>query len=107
VTGDRNVREEPTRGVGGVEPSPAARQTSYTSLARVGSMDTEAPKRRLRNAGITVWRATALAVAAILVIVMYAGIAYLVYRGKVGDGPLFLFTGVILGYVLRSARNLL
>ena len=46
------------------------------------------------------------AVAAILV-VMYAGMAYLVYRGDVGDGPLRLSTGVILGYVLRSARDLL
>jgi len=68
-------------------------------------METDTAKDRLQEAGMTAWRATILATAAILVLVFYLGMAFLVYRGELADGPLVLFTGVILGYLLRAIRD--
>ncbi|WP_435197190.1 hypothetical protein [Natronomonas sp. EA1] len=69
-------------------------------------MDGDSTTDRLQTAGITAWRAGVLGIAAVFVLVLYLGMAYLVSRGQVSDGPLILFTGVILGYVLRSVRGL-
>lgn len=68
-------------------------------------MDQETSKTQLREVGVTAWRATILAVATLLVLILYLGMAFLVYRGRMTDGPLILFTGVLLGYLLRSARG--
>jgi hypothetical protein len=62
-------------------------------------------KGRLRKAGVTAWRTLVLLVSALLVLVLFGGMAYLVYRGKMSDGPLVLFAGVILGYVLRLVQE--
>lgn len=70
-------------------------------------MDTDQARNQLRDAGVGAWRMTILAVATLLVVMLYLGMAYLVYRGQVADGPLVLFTGVILGYLLRSVRGML
>lgn len=70
-------------------------------------MRTDVSKERLQNAGMTAFRATILAVATILVIILYAGMAFLVYQGQMSDGPLILFTGVLLGYLLRAVRGLI
>lgn len=70
-------------------------------------MDTTAPRAQLREAGVGLWRAIVLGVATLLVLIMYVGMAYLVYREQMSDGPLVLFTGVILGYLLRSVRSYL
>lgn len=42
--------------------------------------------------------------AIILVLVLYLVMAFLVYRQRLEDGPLILFTGVILGYLLGALR---
>jgi hypothetical protein len=68
-------------------------------------MSNESPKDRLRDAGLTAWRLSILGIATGLVLVFYVGLAYLVYRGRLSDGALLLFTGVILGYLLRSVRD--
>jgi hypothetical protein len=70
-------------------------------------MQTDGSKERLQNAGITALRATILGVAVVLVLVLYGGMAYLVYGGQMSDGPLILFTGVLLGYLLRAVRGIL
>lgn len=70
-------------------------------------MDTNQAREQLRDAGVGAWRMTVLVVATLLVVMLYVGMAYLVYRGQVADGPLVLFTGVILGYLLRAAQGLL
>lgn len=69
-------------------------------------MTTEETKDKLRDAGITAWRATMLATVTVLVLILYLGMAVLVYQGQMADGPLVLFTGVILGYLLRAVRGL-
>lgn len=75
-------------------------------------MDTEEPegterRGRLRQAGTTAWRTAQLGVATLVVLIMYGGLAYLVYQNRIADGPFLLFTGIIVGYVLRSIRELL
>ncbi len=60
---------------------------------------------KLKEAGLTAWRLSILSVATVLVLVLYLGMAYLVYMGRMEDGPIILFTGVLLGYLLRSVRD--
>lgn len=69
-------------------------------------METDTARDRLRDAGISAWRAAIVAGTTLLVLIMYLGMVVLVYRGQMADGPLILFTGVILGYILRSVRGL-
>jgi anti-sigma-K factor RskA len=61
---------------------------------------------RLQEAGTTAWRTTVLATATVLILVIYLGMAYLVLRDQMSEGPLVLFTGVLMGYLLRSVREL-
>lgn len=61
--------------------------------------------RRLRQAGLRAYRSVLLASAGVLVLVMFLGLAYLVLRGRMSDGPLILFAGVILGYILRLVHD--
>jgi anti-sigma-K factor RskA len=56
----------------------------------------------LRKAGSSAWRATVLAGAGVIVVALFVGMAYLVYLGQMSDGPLILFVGVVLGYLMRS-----
>lgn len=70
-------------------------------------MDTESPKDQIKRAGLTAWRTAVLVAVTLIVLVMFIGMAFLVYRGNMTEGPLILFAGVILGYILRGARDLL
>lgn len=69
--------------------------------------DTDAENERgsLRRAGSSAWRATVLTGAGIIVVALFVGMAYLVYLGRMSDGPLILFVGVVLGYLMRSVVN--
>jgi len=60
---------------------------------------------QIRRVGVTAWRATLLAGAAAVALVIFLGMALLVYRGQMSDGPLILFSGVVLGYLLRAVRD--
>ena len=68
-------------------------------------MSSETPQQRIKEAGLTAWRVSILSIATLLILVFYLGMAYLVYVGRMADGPLVLFTGVILGYLLRAVRD--
>jgi anti-sigma-K factor RskA len=70
-------------------------------------MDPDVSRERVREAGVTAWRAVVLAVAVLLVLAIYAGMAFLVYRGEMTEGPLILFSGVVLGYVLRLVHGVI
>lgn len=70
-------------------------------------MENDKARDRLREASISAWRAAILATTTILVLILYLGMAVLVYRGQMADGPLVLYTGVILGYILRSVRGMI
>jgi hypothetical protein len=60
---------------------------------------------RVKRAGATAWRTTVLVTATVLVAVLFVGMAYLVYVGELSEGPLVLFTGIVLGYVLRFVQS--
>jgi anti-sigma-K factor RskA len=70
-------------------------------------MDPEVSRERVREVSVTAWRAIVLVVAVVLVLAIYAGMAFLVYRGQMADGPLILFSGVVLGYILRLVHGVI
>jgi hypothetical protein len=61
-------------------------------------------KQRLQEAGLSAYRVAILTGALVIVLGMFVGMAYLVSNGRMSAGPLVLFAGVILGYILRSLR---
>jgi len=61
---------------------------------------------RTRRVGARLGSFLARAIAAIVVLVTFAGLAFLVYRGQLDDGALLLYAGVILGYVLHATKRL-
>ncbi len=64
-------------------------------------------KRRLQEAGLSAYRATVLFGALVVVLGIFIGMTYLVSEGRMEAGPLVLFSGVILGYTLRSLRDII
>lgn len=66
------------------------------------SRDRDGTTSSLRRAGSSAWRATVVAGAGLIVVALFVGMAYLVYLGRMSDGPLILFVGVVLGYLMRS-----
>jgi antibiotic biosynthesis monooxygenase (ABM) superfamily enzyme len=59
----------------------------------------------VKSAGVAAWRTAVLAAATLLVVVLFVGMGYLVYVDEMSEGPLVLFTGVILGYLLRYVHS--
>ncbi|WP_178917173.1 hypothetical protein [Natronomonas gomsonensis] len=68
-------------------------------------MAEESKRESIRNAGYSAWRGTVLIGIGLVVLVMFVGMSYLVYLGRMSDGPLVLFVGVVLGFLLRSAMK--
>lgn len=62
---------------------------------------------RIQDVTRRAWRTTVLTGIALVVLTMFLGMGYLVYRGQMSDGPLLLYAGVILGYLLHAVRELL
>ena len=67
--------------------------------------ESEPRTARVKSAGVAAWRTAVLAAATLLVVVLFVGMGYLVYVGEMSEGPLVLFTGVILGYLLRYVHS--
>lgn len=67
--------------------------------------DTGSGGRSLRSAGNSAWRIAVLVGIALVVVAMFVGMTYLVYLERMADGPLILFVGVVLGYLMRSAMT--
>lgn len=61
---------------------------------------------QLRAAGMTAWRTAVLLVATVVVLVLFAGMGFLVYRGRMDASPFVLMTGVVLGYLLRTIQSM-
>jgi ascorbate-specific PTS system EIIC-type component UlaA len=68
-------------------------------------MSNDSPQQKIKEAGFTAWRLAILGVATLLILILYLGMAYLVFLDRMTDGPLILLTGVILGYILRSVQD--
>jgi hypothetical protein len=60
---------------------------------------------RIREAGRTAVRTSVLAILALVVLVVYLAVAYLVWYERVDQSAFLLLTGVVLGYVLRLVQD--
>lgn len=69
--------------------------------------ENEPSMRAVRHVTTRAWRTTFLVGVAAIVVGMFVGMAYLVYLGRMSDGPLLLYAGVILGYLLHAVRDVL
>lgn len=63
-------------------------------------------RQRIQEAGLTAYRGAVLLGALVIVLGMFMGMAFLVSEGRMSAGPLVLFSGVILGYLLRSLKDI-
>jgi hypothetical protein len=62
-------------------------------------------RSHVKGVGLTAYRLAVLAAVTLIVVGMFLGMAFLVYRGEMTEGPLILYGGVILGYLLRVVRE--
>ncbi|MFB6173597.1 MAG: hypothetical protein ABEI39_03050 [Halobacteriales archaeon] len=60
---------------------------------------------RAREAGAKLRLLLLRAIAAVVVLGVFAGLGFLVFRGTIDDGPLLLYAGVLLGYVIHAAER--
>jgi hypothetical protein len=66
-------------------------------------MGEETASNRARLAGGRVYDVAVRVTAALVVLVIFGGLAYLVSIGQIDGGALLLYAGVILGYILSAA----
>ncbi len=59
-------------------------------------------KERARETSERVYRMFLRGVAALVVLVIFAGLAYLVSINRIDGGALLLYAGVLLGYILSA-----
>lgn len=60
-------------------------------------------RARARDASERVYSVALRATAAVVVLLIFGGLAYLVSIDRLGGGALLLYAGVILGYILNAA----
>lgn len=63
------------------------------------------PADRVRDIGRRLHGLVIRAIAAIVVLVMFAGLAFLVYLDRLDGGALLLYAGVILGYIIHASKQ--
>lgn len=59
-------------------------------------------RERARNTGQHVYTMVLQVIAAVVVLLIFAGLAYLVSVDRVDAGALLLYAGVLLGYILNT-----
>lgn len=65
-------------------------------------MAEETRRDRGREAGERIYAIALRATAAVVVLVIFAGLAYLVSIDRIDGGALLLYAGVLLGYILTT-----
>ena len=68
-------------------------------------MAQDAAAERVRQAGRRLHDVLMRAIAAVVVLVMFAGLAILVYQGRIEGDALLLYAGVILGYIIHATKQ--
>lgn len=68
-------------------------------------MNHETTEERIQNVGSKVNSLVLRSITAIVVLVMFAGLAFLVYIGRVEADALLLYAGVILGYMIHATKQ--
>lgn len=60
---------------------------------------------RVKQAGARLQAVLMRAIAAVVVLVIFAGLAFLVFEGRLDGGALLLYAGVILGYIIHATKQ--
>lgn len=68
-------------------------------------MDTDSATDHIRQAGATLNVVLLRIITAVVVLVMFGGLVYLVNVGRVDSDALLLFAGVILGYIIHATKQ--
>jgi hypothetical protein len=68
-------------------------------------MSQESATERVRQAGARLHAVLVRGIAAFVVLVMFGGLAFLVYADRVDGGALLLYAGVILGYIIHATKQ--
>ena len=68
-------------------------------------MAQESATERVKQAGARLQAVLLRAIAAVVVLVMFAGLAILVYQGRIEGDALLLYAGVILGYIIHATKQ--
>lgn len=64
------------------------------------------PEERLLHVGARMAELLKQVIAAIVILGVFVGLAFLVLEGQLQDDALILYAGVILGYLLYSVKGL-
>ena len=68
-------------------------------------MSHETAEERIRDVGARLNSLILRTITALVVLVMFAGLAFLVYVGRIDSGALLLYAGVILGYIIHATKQ--
>lgn len=68
-------------------------------------MDPDAVTDHVRLAGARLNVVLLRIITAVVVLIMFGGLVYLVNTGKVDSDALLLFAGVILGYIIHATKQ--
>ena len=68
-------------------------------------MSQDSPADRVKEAGARVQAILMRAIAAAVVVIVFAGLAFLVWEGRIDGGALLLYAGVILGYIIHATKQ--
>lgn len=80
---------------------------AMAGLGDRGRSDRDGAEDRIVQAGVRMGELLRQVIAAVLVLGMFVGLAYLVLVDRLADDALILYAGVILGYLLHSVKGLL
>ena len=68
-------------------------------------MNADSAADRVIQAGATLQAVLLRVIAAVVVLVVFGGLVYLVDRGQVDSDALLLYAGVILGYIVHATKQ--
>lgn len=68
-------------------------------------MGHEATREKISDVGARVNSLLFRAITAAVVLVIFIGLAFLVYVGRVESGALLLYAGVIIGYLIHATQQ--
>lgn len=68
-------------------------------------MGQAAAEERIREVGGRLYSLVLRTITALVVLVVFAGLAFLVYVDQVDAGALLLYAGVILGYLIHATKQ--
>lgn len=69
------------------------------------SMSEDGAAEKVKQVGARLQGVLMRAIAAIVVLVIFAGLAFLVFEGRLDGGALLLYAGVILGYIIHATKQ--